>query len=286
MSYLRREMKVEFTLKDGATFDGQGGDTLTLTNAKCFASLAAYGGMAGTQLTLQVWGLSVEHMASLSARGIWINGVPQNRIRLWAGEHMIFDGFISDAFADYNQLPDVPLVITASMHFALRGKEVAPFSASGDVLVADVISAMAASVGLSFENVGVTATIPNPYFRGNIVQQMVDAARATGSDIEIGVDKVSIWPQGGPRGGTILYTSPQYGLIGYPVFTNVGLAINTVFSPEIYNGRLIQVETSLPNASGQYLVIGAQHSLTSWTEGGQWATSASLQPYGDKWKNA
>lgn len=284
MSYQTRQIKVEFTLENGGTFDGRG-NILTLENGRCFASIAAYGGMAGTELTLQVWGLSIPHMAALSARGVWIRNVPQNRLRVWAGGHLIFEGFITDAYADYNQLPDVPLVVTANMQFYLRAQEVAPFSASGDVQVADVIRAMASLAGLGFENTGVTATLSNPAFRGNIVQQMVDAARAAGCEIDVGMEKVSIWPQGGTRGGEALYASPDNGLIGYPVFTNVGLAINTLFSPEIYNGRLISVETSLPNASGQYLIIGAQHSLTSWTEGGQWSTSASVQPYGDWWKH-
>lgn len=67
-------------------------------------------------------GLVAQQMAALSYKGIWIDGAKPNRIRVWAADRLIFEGFISDAYADYNQAPDVPLIITANMMFYLRAK--------------------------------------------------------------------------------------------------------------------------------------------------------------------
>lgn len=281
MSYQQRKIMVEFTLAEGKKFDDRG-NILTIQNARCYVSLAAYGGIAGTQITLYLWGLIPQQMAALSYKGIWIDGAKPNRVRVWAGDRQVFEGFISDAYADYNQAPDVPLIITANMMFYLRAKKVSPFSAEGTVAIDDILIPLASAVGLKYENQGVQRSLPDPYFQGDITQQMLEAARAVDAEIDINVEQVTIWPKGTPRKEATLLVSPQHGLIGYPTFTNVGLSITTLFSADIFIGRKLSLETSLPNASGQYAVIGAVHTLTSWVEGGQWNTACDLlrQPGG------
>lgn len=281
MSYQQRKIMIEFTLAEGKKFDDRG-NVLTIQNARCYVSLAAYGGIAGTQVTLYLWGLIPQQMAALSYKGIWIDGAKPNRVRVWAGDRQIFEGFISDAYADYNQAPDVPLIITANMMFYLRAKKVSPFSAEGAVAIDDILMPLASAVGLKYENQGVQRSLPDPYFQGDITQQMLEAARAVDAEIDINVEQVTIWPKGAPRKEPTLLVSPQHGLIGYPTFTNVGLSITTLFSADIFIGRKLSLETSLPNASGQYAVIGAVHTLTSWVEGGQWSTACDLlrQPGG------
>ncbi|ENG5919418.1 hypothetical protein ABUV01_000499 [Serratia marcescens] len=281
MSYQQRDIRVEFTLAEGRTFDDRG-NVLTVKNARCYISLAAYGGIAGTQITLYLWGLVAQQMAALSYKGIWIDGAKPNRIRVWAADRLIFEGFISDAYADYNQAPDVPLIITANMMFYLRAKKVSPFSAKGPVPIDDILMPMASSVGLKYENQGVKRTLPDPYFQGDITQQMIEAARAVDAEIDINVEKVTIWPKGVSRKEPALLVSPDHGLIGYPIFTNVGLSISCLFCPDIFIGRKLSLVTSLPNASGRYAVLGAMHTLTSWIEGGQCSTSCELlrQPGG------
>ncbi|CAK8736346.1 hypothetical protein SODG_000596 [Sodalis praecaptivus] len=275
MSYQMRHLRVEFTLAAGKTFDDRG-NVLTLDNVRGYVSLAAYGGIAGTQITLYLWGLTPQHMAVLSYKGVWIDGAAPNRIRLWAADRQIFEGFISDAYADYNQAPDVPLMITANMMFYLRAKAAPPFSAEGTVGIDTIFTSLASAAGLKYENQGVKRALPNPYFQGDITRQMLEAAQAVEADIDINVEQVTIWPKGTPRKAPALRVSPQQGLIGYPIFTSVGLSITTLFCADIFIGRQLALETALPNASGQYSVIGAVHTLTSWVEGGQWSTACDL----------
>lgn len=283
MTYKIRKISVQFVLEGGRTFDEAGSTVLTIESARCYASLAGYGGMSGTEMTLQIWGLSDKHMATLSYKGIWINGPTFNRMKVWADGEPIFEGFIYDAIGDYNQAPDIPLVLSANAFYKSQVQEIAPFSAEGAQSVENVISAMAASAGLSFKNNGATGNpLSNPSYQGNIVQQMRTAASDAGVNITIGIKTVTIWPQGGVADGVSLFTSPESGMIGYPIFIDKGLLVITTFSNEIVVGRKITVKTSLENASGDYIISGAMHYLTSWIEGGQWNSSMELTPVGTR----
>ncbi|EKM8002666.1 hypothetical protein PVO32_003259 [Salmonella enterica] len=283
MSYVQRDITVEFTLSDGRTFDNGKGNILTIPGAKCFATVTVYGGTAGTQITLYVWGLSPAHMADLSYRGVWRPAQSTaNKMRVKADGRLIFEGDITDAYADYNQAPDIPLILTGQVSFNLRNQTAADFSAKGDVPVADIIRALASSAGLKFENQGVSRSLSNPHFSGNIVQQMLDAASAADINIDLGdVEKVTIWPKDKALDIPPLYISPDHGLIGYPVYTMTGLSATTIFCPDLFIGRRVHLESSLPNVTGDYQLTGVIHTITSRTVGGPWSSNCTMTRLND-----
>ncbi|EEH6765860.1 hypothetical protein GZ442_004535 [Salmonella enterica] len=283
MSYVQRDITVEFTLSDGRTFDKGKGNILTIPGAKCFATVTVYGGTAGTQITLYVWGLSPAHMADLSYRGVWRPAQSTaNKMRVKADGRLIFEGDITDAYADYNQAPDIPLILTGQVGFNLRNQTAADFSAKGDVPVADIIRALASSAGLKFENQGVSRSLSNPHFSGNLVQQMLDAASASDINIDLGdAEKVTIWPKGKARDIPPLYISPDHGLIGYPVYTMTGLSATTIFCPDLFIGRRVHLESSLPNVTGDYQLTGVIHTITSRTVGGPWSSNCTMTRLND-----
>ncbi|EDM2047150.1 hypothetical protein CKT45_03130 [Salmonella enterica subsp. enterica serovar Muenchen] len=283
MSYMQRDITVEFTLSDGRTFDNGGGNVLTLPGAKCFATIAVYGGTAGTQITLYIWGLSPAHMADLSYRGVWRPAQSRtNKMRVMANGRLIFEGDITDAYADYNQAPDIPLILTGQVNFNLRNQTAADFSAKGDVPVADIIRALASSAGLKFENQGVSRSLSNPHFSGNVIQQMLDAASAADINIDTGdAEKVTIWPKGEKRNIPPLHISPDHGLIGYPVYTMTGLSATTIFCPDLFIGRRVHLESSLPNVTGDYQLTGVIHTITSRTVGGPWSSNCTMTRLND-----
>ncbi|HIE8337113.1 TPA: baseplate hub protein [Salmonella enterica] len=283
MSYVQRDITVEFTLSDGRTFDNGKGNILTIPGAKCFATVTVYGGTAGTQITLYVWGLSPAHMADLSYRGVWRPAQSTaNKMRVKADGRLIFEGDITDAYADYNQAPDIPLILTGQVSFNLRNQTAADFSAKGDVPVADIIRALASSAGLKFENQGVSRSLSNPHFSGNIVQQMLDAASASDINIDLGdVEKVTIWPKDKALDIPPLYISPDHGLIGYPVYTMTGLSATTIFCPDLFIGRRVHLESSLPNVTGDYQLTGVIHTITSRTVGGPWSSNCTMTRLND-----
>ncbi|ENG8914727.1 hypothetical protein ABWJ81_004832 [Salmonella enterica] len=283
MSYVQRDITVEFTLSDGRTFDNGKGNILTIPGAKCFATVTVYGGTTGTQITLYVWGLSPAHMADLSYRGVWRPAQSTaNKMRVKADGRLIFEGDITDAYADYNQAPDIPLILTGQVSFNLRNQTAADFSAKGDVPVADIIRALASSAGLKFENQGVSRSLSNPHFSGNIVQQMLDAASAADINIDLGdVEKVTIWPKDKALDIPPLYISPDHGLIGYPVYTMTGLSATTIFCPDLFIGRRVHLESSLPNVTGDYQLTGVIHTITSRTVGGPWSSNCTMTRLND-----
>ncbi|HCM6306911.1 TPA: hypothetical protein N3Z72_005304 [Salmonella enterica subsp. enterica serovar 6,14:y:1,7] len=283
MSYVQRDITVEFTLSDGRTFDNGKGNILTIPGAKCFATVTVYGGTAGTQITLYVWGLSPAHMADLSYRGVWRPAQSTaNKMRVKADGRLIFEGDITDAYADYNQAPDIPLILTGQVSFNLRNQTAADFSAKGDVPVADIIRALASSAGLKFENQGVSRSLSNPHFSGNIVQQMLDAASAADINIDLGdVEKVTIWPKDKALDIPAVHISPDHGLIGYPVYTMTGLSATTTFCPDLFIGRRVHLESSLPNVTGDYQLTGVIHTITSRTVGGPWSSNCTMTRLND-----
>ncbi|EAM0988754.1 hypothetical protein K3L40_004370 [Salmonella enterica] len=283
MSYVQRDITVEFTLSDGRTFDNGKGNILTVSGAKCFATVTVHGGTAGTQITLYIWGLSPAHMADLSYRGVWRPAQSTaNEMRVRAGGRLIFEGDITDAYADYNQAPDIPLILTGQVSFNLRNQTAADFSAKGDVPVADIIRALASSAGLKFENQGVSRSLSNPHFSGNLVQQMLDAASAADINIDLGdAEKVTIWPKDKALDIPAVHISPDHGLIGYPVYTMTGLSATTTFCPDLFIGRRVHLESSLPNVTGDYQLTGVIHTITSRTVGGPWSSNCTMTRLND-----
>lgn len=283
MSYVQRDITVEFTLSDGRTFDNGKGNILNIPEAKCFATVTVYGGTAGTQITLYIWGLSPAHMADLSYRGVWRPAQSTtNKMRVLADGRLIFEGDITDAYADYNQAPDIPLILTGQVSFNLRNQTAADFSAKGDVPVADIIRALASSAGLKFENQGVSRSLSNPHFSGNVIQQMLDAASAADINIDLGdAEKVTIWPKDKALDIPPLYISPDHGLTGYPVYTMTGLSATTIFCPDLFIGRRVHLESSLPNVTGDYQLTGVIHTITSRTVGGPWSSNCTMTRLND-----
>ncbi|EBI4321364.1 hypothetical protein PMH75_002967 [Salmonella enterica] len=271
MTYKKRSLKFEFTLKEGA-FDESGNNILTIDNIKAEVEIGAYGGISGTTLEARVFGLSIDNMALLSYKGIQLNGARQNMMKVWADGRPVFFGSITNCFADLNQMPDAPLIISAFSTGFDQSITAAPFSKEGVASVAEIITTIAASIGYTVVNNGVLAKLENPYFEGNPITQIQQCAHAAGIEIDFRLGAIYIWPQGGSIDDTIPLVSPQHGLIGYPVFSNYGINFQCQYSDLILRGRKVQLETSLPNGSGVYTVQSAIHHLSTWTEGGPWST--------------
>lgn len=271
MTYKKRTLKFQFTLKEGS-FDESGNNILTIDNIKAEIEIGAYGGITGTTLEARVYGLSIDNMALLSYKGIQLNGAKQNMMKVWADDRPVFFGSITNCFADLNQMPDAPLIISAFSTGFDQSITAAPFSKEGVASVNEIITTIAASIGYTVVNNGVLAKIENPYFEGNPIAQIQQCAHAAGIEIDFRLGAIYIWPQGGSIDDTIPLISPQHGLIGYPVFSNYGINFQCQYSDLILRGRKIQLETSLPNGSGVYTVQSAVHHLSTWSEGGPWST--------------
>lgn len=271
MTYKKRSLKFEFKLKSGA-FDDKGNDTLTIDNVKAEVEVGAYGGDPGTNLEARVFGLSLDLMSTLSYKGVQWNGAQQNMMKVWADGNPIFFGSITNCFADMNQMPDAPLIVSAFATGFDQSITAPPFSARGSVDAADIITSIAKSIGFTVVNNGVSYPLLNPYFDGNPIEQIIKVSKACGFNIDTRIGVIYIWPQTGAVDDVKPLVSKETGLMGYPIFNNYGVNFQSIFSNLFVLGRRIQLNTELKNASGIYTIVAAKHHLSTWTEGGPWST--------------
>lgn len=64
--------------------------------------------------------------------------------------------------------------------------------------------------------------------------------------------------------------SAQSGLVGYPTFDGVGVNFQTLFNPSIQFGGLMQIETDVQQAAGEWIVTSVAHRLEVEKPGGVW----------------
>jgi len=277
MTYKKRSLKFQFKLKSGS-FDEEGNDTLTIDNIKAEVEIGAYGGDAGTNMDARIFGLSMKLMSKLSYKGIQVNGAQQNMMKVWADDQPIFIGSITDCFFDPNQMPDVPLIISAFATGYDQSIPAPPFSAKGSVDAADIVKSIAKSLNYVVVNNGVSYKLSNPYFDGNPIEQILKVSKACGFNVDIRIGVIFIWTQTGPVDDVKPLISKETGLLGYPVFNKYGVRFQSAFSNLIVLGRRIQLNTELENASGVYTIVSAIHHLSSWTEGGPWMSIVQASP--------
>lgn len=272
MTYQRRELEVELTLAEGK-FDDQGGNVLTLKNMKCEMSISAYGGATGTTMDMSLWGLSLNYMSKLTVKAQRYIAQKQNLVKIKANGETIFIGTIVSSRINLNQMPDAPIEITANAVGYERSIECAPTSVRGVTDVSSLVESIAAKVGLKFVNVDVNKKVENAYYQGNAIQQIQDIALHYDFYADVDMGTVYIYTGSSSLDTIVPFVSPSNGLLGYPIFYDIGINFRCLFSSAIRVGRKIRLETSLPNGSGEYLIRqGTTHYLSSMVEGGPWET--------------
>ncbi|HHX0598892.1 TPA: baseplate hub protein, partial [Klebsiella pneumoniae] len=73
--------------------------------------------------------------------------------------------------------------------------------------------------------------------------------------------------------------SPEHGLIGYPIFYDMGINFRCIYSPSLKLNTKIILETDLPHASGEWIIqAGTTHYLSCKVPGGLWETFVVAAP--------
>lgn len=294
MSIVRRALGVKISLaqeKSGVpdqrmTFV-QGGNTVTLPNdLRMSASILHAGGLSDGTMNLTIYGMSDSLMKQLSTLGMQINLVPKNPITLTAGDGNVmataFEGYITEAFADYNAQPEVAFYIQAHTLAAFATAPAAPSSYKGPADVATIMSGYATKMGLRFENSGVQTKLPNCYFPGSLraqAQAVVKQAGISWNAAEGGL--LAIWPKNGVRNGKVLVVAPppKGNMQGYPTYTAYGIMLRNLYDPNFGLGQQISVESSVLT-TGQWGIWQLSHQLESEVAGGKWETM--VQAYNPK----
>ena len=176
-------------------------------------------------------------------------------------------------------MPDAPIEVTAAAAGRERLIPCEPTSIRGDADVADMIRALAFKVGLKFINVDVKATHRNPYFDDNAIMQILKIAAAHDISVDIDFGTVTIYTGKTPSDSVVPLISPEHGLIGYPIFYEMGINFRCIYSPALKLNTKIILKTDLPHASGEWVVqAGTTHYLSCKVPGGLWETFVVASP--------
>lgn len=279
MTFASRRIDLQFHLGAGA-FGEDGSDTVDLTGLRSSANITKSGGVSMSALELRVWGMPLDIMNKLTILNkLRYTDSRFNTVTVSAGDDdkgmaVCFTGIISEAWVDARSAPDVAFHVAAFTGLLDAVKPVPPVSYKGSVDVATVMAGIAAQMQptRTLENSGVDTRISNPYLPGTLRDQALAVARAAGINLLIDDTVLAIWPEGGTRGSAVPIISAASGMVGYPQFTQNGIALTTLYDPSLVFGQTVEVQSALAPANGQWTIASISHNLDALVPGGQWFT--------------
>ena len=289
MSFVKRVIELTFELGSGGTFTAAGDNVVTISGHRVSAQIEARASASTGVANIKVYGLAPSILNKLAALDGASATMKSNKVTVKAGNDgealaIAFVGMIVLAQADMNGQPATCLNIMAYPGALPSATVIPPSSYPGSADAAVIMQTLAAQMGLAFENGGASKILSTPYFWGDARKQAADCARAAGFEWTIENGALAIWPKGGVRGGQIPLVSTDTGMIGYPSYVTMtdysGLMVKTLFDPRLVNGGAVQVQSSLPYATGKWGVFDIRHDIESEVPGGQWFTTFKARSYG------
>lgn len=273
--YRQNTLEFVFTNKTGK-FDNNGNDKITISNAKASVSLNSVVGMTGTTTEFTLHGLSVERLADLSGKADGLLNSDEGQViyvDILANDSLVFTGVMTSSVANMNTAPEASLTVNATANADIQRRVARPFSAKGSQDLTEVITAICGAAGYNaaFSGVKGMVTSGSPHFEGSVFDQLNQACSNYGLAMSVSPPgKVEFWPEKKPRDDVVPLISSEYGLIGYPIFSNAGIMFQTQYSSLLMIGRFIEMKTTLPHADGRYKLTSVRHELSTWTGGGSW----------------
>lgn len=269
----QKKLRIVITLGDGSFGDS---DQITLENYRASLNISNAGGLQMGQLTGNIYGMKVSDMDAVTSYARYFGVFKPNTIVVYAidgkQESLVFTGNIVTAWAEYGGMPDVCLNIQAQAAALDMLKAVPPRSFKGTIDVPNVMSQIAASMGYTFKNNGVAATLENVYLANTGMEQARELARQANIELVLGEGKtMTITPKGKAiSDGVKPLISRTTGMIGYPTYDGVTVVCRTFYNPAIHLYNLVTIETDVKRANGDWLVLSIDHALDSEMPDGQW----------------
>lgn len=282
MSFVKRRIDVTISLAEGE-FGSTAGPSETLSGYRVQVAVVAYNGDAQAQLQLRIFGLPQDMINKLTVIGPILTERRNNRILVAAGDvgegalTVVYEGTIAQAWADYNQAPEVVFNVVA---LAAAFEAVRPINARsyrGAVQASAVAQDLAKAMSLAFQNNGVDVALSNPYFPGTALEQLKACARSARFNYAIDRGILAIWPQSGTRAAEPILIEAGKNLLGYPTFTGGGVEFSVLYTPQLGLGNLVQVISVVEAAHGEWIVVSIVHQLEAEVPGGSWVSRILCQ---------
>lgn len=282
-SFSTKSIQVSLTLGKGSF--SEEGNTKQIEGLASEVSVTKPGLPEKNSASVKIWGLPYEDMAQLTMLSFRPLESQHNLITIKAGEQganlsLVFQGEITNAFADFNASPDPCMQFEADSGSYPQQIPLPVTTVKGEVKAEQLFTQFAEAAGYSFKNEGVQGSVLNAWFPGSPIDKMIKLARDIGCELIIDDSEVVVLPAGQARDGQSTLLSKDTGLIGYPSFTQDGLSCRCIFNPDLaYNG-LIQVESIVPRASGTWRITKLTHNLSAYKpKGGNWESRVEAAYY-------
>ena len=272
-SFTKKIITVNLTLSSG-TFEGTDSNTVTLTGLRTECHIEKGGHPSKNKAKLKIFGMTQSQMNQLTALAFKPLAVRNNLLQVLAGDDsgmsVAFAGTITGAWAVYHSPPNLYFHIEALTGFYPAIKPVAPTSKKGGGDVGAMMGNLAAQMGYTFSNQGVTTQLSNPYLSGTAYQQAAALADAADCEFIVDDDELVITPRGAARTGVAPLLSKDTGMKEYPEFDKKGIKVECLYNPAVQLGGLIVVQSIVKAATGTWRVNGLTHQLESEKPGGKW----------------
>jgi len=267
------------------SFGSSSANTITLMGLRASVDIDKAGGMMMGTLRASIFGVSQSNMNSITT----IQWQPQafipNTVQVFAIDGtqstLVFTGNIINAWANYDNMPDVYLSIQAQAAYFSQLQPITPTAFSGPVdavsLMNTVIGKINASLNntqsiYTLENNGVPYTpLQNPNYPNTGLEQLRDITHDANIWMYIDNTIIAITPINQPRSKPVPVISKTTGLRGYPTFDGVGVKFQMLFSPSVTFGGSIQIQSpETPRAEGPWIATLIGLKLESAKPNGAW----------------
>jgi hypothetical protein len=285
-SFTQKQLSVIITLASG-TF-ANGANQITLSGLRISATIDKAGHPSKNTAKIKVYGMLDSDMNKLTTVAFRALSVKKNYVQIQAGdeEHgmgIAYQGEIAGAFANYKSPPNLDFQLDCIEGYYPAIAPCAPKSYKGGVGVATVMASLAKQMGYTFENKGVSVQVHSPYLIGSAMQQAHQLVAA--ANIEFGVDNgiLFIAPRGAARdtGTVVPLISAATGMKEYPVFNKEGIEVTTLYNPSIVLGGIVNVQSVVKTACGNWRINGLKHHLESLHAGGKWESKVTASWVGE-----
>lgn len=280
MSFVNRQIDVIF-------YDNTKGqnESLTLKGHRVECTITnQVGSYSAAQMNMRIFGMSLTAMNQYSSTGSALVlqegvafGVTVNAGDVGGAINQVFTGDIFSAYIDFSSVPEVSFVINAIVGVTAKINAVAAKSWKGKFNVATAIESIAKEMGFAFlNNDNLQLTLTDQAVGGSAIDQILTLAGNAGIPVTFENNTVAIWANESSRDDTIINVSAKLGLVGYPSYWDAGITIKTIFNPNIFGGRKINLESEIPKANGIFKALSATHELSTLLANGAWFTTVQL----------
>jgi len=294
-SFKNRDIKVIITLPDNINNSPNvffnDSNVITIQNARVTAHVLLAGSASLPVTKVMIYGLDKSVMDKLTVYQWNLNKYTNAKIELYANDNLVCIGTFQDAYADYNSMPNVPFIITASYGVLDNLKNVTGISFGKAIKVTDIAQSICNLMddkptvinGLAtIDNKGNPIPIPtvtDAVFSGSPIAMLWKLKTSANMDVTLDAsnNEVLLTYKGDCAYFAVhkeipLVTS-ETGLIGSPLRKSQILwTIKVLYSPVYKPHGLIRIQSKLvPNGGDFYATIqNMVISLDSQTPNGQW----------------